>query len=90
MYSNLFKKYFDKNHLIGLGITTRKTKDNQYEYYNSLSIFDNNLDLIKNYNKLNLYHLENFFPLKNFLIKLDLRQLLITSDLFPKEKIEKL
>ena len=25
LYSNLFKKYFDKNHLIGLGITTRKT-----------------------------------------------------------------
>ena len=28
----------DKNHLIGLGITSRKTKDTQYEYYNSLSI----------------------------------------------------
>ena len=63
---NIFKKNFDENHLIGLGITSRKLKKN-YEFYNSFSIFDNNLNLIETYNKINLVPFGEFLPLKVFL-----------------------
>ena len=67
LYNDIFERYFSENHLIGLGITSRKTMNNDYNYYNSFSIFDNKLNLIDNYNKINLVpfgefvHAENIF-----------------------------
>ena len=73
LYSDQFKKKFNKNHLIGLGITSRVLNKDKYDYFNSFSIFDNNLNLIENYNKINLVPFGEFLPFENFLNKIGLK-----------------
>ena len=79
LYNDIFEKYFNENHLIGLGITSRKNLDDNYNYYNSFSIFDNKLNLIENYNKINLVPFGEFVPLENILNKFGLKT--ITSNI---------
>ena len=72
LYNDIFEKYFSENHLIGLGITSRKTINNDYNYYNSFSIFDSKVNLIDNYNKINVKnmlfpYLENNVGLKSLM-----------------------
>jgi len=69
LYKHLFKDNFDKNHLIGLGITSRLMSDDQYKYYNSFSVFDSNLNLVDYYKKINLVPFGEFLPLENLLNK---------------------
>ena len=73
LYINQFKKKFNKNHLIGLGITSRSLNKDKYNYFNSFSIFDNNLSLIENYNKVNLVPFGEFLPFEKFLNKIGLK-----------------
>ena len=73
LYNDIFEKYFSENHLIGLGITSRKTMNNDYNYYNSFSIFDNKVNLIDNYNKIKLVPFGEFVPLENILNKFGLK-----------------
>ena len=73
LYNDIFQKNFNKNHIIGLGITNKEFKDNEYIFYNSFSIFDNELNLINNYNKNNLVPFGEFLPFENFLNKLGLK-----------------
>ena len=73
LYSDLFKSKFTKDHLIGLGITNRSMNKEQYKFFNSFSVFDNNLNLIKNYNKVNLVPFGEFLPFENFLNKIGLK-----------------
>jgi apolipoprotein N-acyltransferase len=79
LYGDQFKKKFNKNHLIGLGITSRSLNKDKYNYFNSFSIFDNNLNLIENYNKVNLVPFGEFLPFENFLNKIGLN--VITNNL---------
>ena len=90
LYGDLFKNSFNKNHLISLGITSKLSVDDQFKYYNSFSVFDSELNLVNNYNKVNLVPFGEFLPFENFLNKIGLKQLLIILDLLQGEKIEKL
>ena len=70
LYSDLFESNFTKNQLVGLGITNRVINKGEYEFFNSFSVFDNNLNLIKNYNKVNLVPFGEFIPFESFLNKI--------------------
>ena len=78
LYSDVISKNFDENHLIGLGITSRKSEKDNYKYYNSFSIFDKDLKLIENYNKNKLVPFGEFLPFENFLNAIGLKT--ITND----------
>ena len=73
LYKEIFNKSFNQDHLIGLGITHREAENQDYKYYNSFSIFNNDLDLINNYNKNNLVPFGEFLPFENLLNKIGLK-----------------
>ena len=73
LYENIIRKNFDENHIIGLGITSRNSIDGKYRYFNSFSIFDNNLNLIENYNKIKLVPFGEFLPFENVLSSIGLK-----------------
>ncbi len=66
-YADIFNKSFSENHIIGLGITKKDLKNNKYKFYNSFSIFDNKLNLIENYSKINLVPFGEFLPFEKIL-----------------------
>ncbi len=78
LYRDMFLKNFDENHLIGLGITKRELKNNQYKYYNNFSVFNGVLDLQNDYDKNKLVPFGEFLPLEFFLNKVGFKT--ITSD----------
>ena len=84
IYKDIISKNFNKNHLIGLGITSRFFKGSKYEFFNSFIIFDYNLNIIENYKKINLVPFGEFLPFEDFFNKLGLRT--ITNDLGSYEK----
>ena len=74
-YKWLFKDKFSKNHLLIIG-TNSQSKNNEFkEYYNSLSIFDDKLNIINSYNKINLVPFGEFLPFETILRKIGLRSL---------------
>ena len=79
LFIDMIKNNFNENHLIGLGITSREISNKSHKYFNSFTIFDNNLNLIDNYNKINLVPFGEFLPFEIFLNKIGLRP--ITSNI---------
>ena len=67
LYNDIFNKSFNENHIIGLGITKKNFKNDEYKFYNSFSIFNNELDLIENYSKINLVPFGEFLPFEKIL-----------------------
>ena len=72
-YESLFTENFNENHLIGLGISSRSLINENYKYFNSLSLIDNKLNLVQNYNKINLVPFGEFLPFENLLNKIGLK-----------------
>ena len=64
-YRNLFENNFGKNDLIIMGLNSREITNNEYKYFNSMVIFNNKLDILANYNKVNLVPFGEFTPFEN-------------------------
>ncbi len=90
LYNDIIGKYFHKNHLIGLGITSRETSNDDYKYYNSFSILDNNFNLIDKYNKVDLVPFGEFLPLESILNKIGLKTITHEIGSFTKGNTRKI
>ena len=78
LYDDIIKKNFDENHLLGLGINRREINTNRNKFFNSFSMFDNKLNLIDSYDKINLVPFGEFIPFENILNKIGFKA--ITND----------
>jgi len=66
-YKWLFEEIFNKNHLLFIGINNQTTNKENINYFNSLSIYDHNLEILDYYNKINLVPFGEFLPFENIL-----------------------
>ncbi len=61
-YKWLFENKFNENHLIVIGINSKEDETKTTKYFNSLSIFDHNLNIVNSYKKINLVPFGEFLP----------------------------
>ena len=73
IYKDLFLDNFGKDDLIIIGINSMEKKNDKKVYFNSMAIFNNNLDLVSSYNKVNLVPFGEFIPFESFLSYIGLK-----------------
>ena len=78
IYKDLFSNSFSSDDLVIMGLNILKTKNSKDLFFNSMVVFNNKLDLIHSYNKVNLVPFGEFIPFEAVLSLIGLKT--ITND----------
>ena len=90
IYKDLFSNNFGDNDIIIMGLNSVESKNDKNLYFNSLAAFDNKLDLIHHYRKVNLVPFGEFTPFENILSLIGLKTITNKYQSFSPGKTRKL
>ena len=69
----MFENEFNENHLLAIGINSKEDNNKTIKHFNSLSIYDHNLNIINSYKKINLVPFGEFLPFEKILKSIGLK-----------------
>ena len=85
-YKWLFEDKFNDNHLLAIGINSKENENNVLKYFNSISFFDHNLNILNSYKKINLVPFGEFLPFEKILNSIGLKTITNNYQSYSKGK----